>query len=81
MMKDGLLRQFNAFEIIMFVHALHLKGYEQLRLYSGMAPNGCAWRWFVYPKVLMMKDNSFEHHGDFVPFRCLFGSTGDDRPQ
>ena len=65
----------------MFLHEMHQRGYEKLRLLSGMSPNGCAWRWFIYPKVLMKTDNRFEYHGDFVPFDCPFGSTGDGDAQ
>ena len=80
-MINTVLEHFNAFEIIMFVHELHLRGYEQLRLFSGMSPNGNCWRWFLYPKVLMKTDNAFELHGDCVPFICLRGTTGDGRPK
>ena len=80
-MDNPILRQFNAYEIIMFLHEMHQRGYEKLRLLSGMSPNGCAWRWFIYPKVLMKTDNRFEYHGDFVPFDCPFGSTGDGDAQ
>lgn len=50
----------SAYEVIMIVHELHQRGYEQLRLFPGISPNGMCWRWMIYPKVLM-KDNSFEH--------------------
>lgn len=66
----------SAYEIIMIVHELHQRGYEQLRLYSGMSPNGCSWRWYIYPKVLM-KDNTFERQVGWIPFDCPSGSTGD----
>lgn len=79
-MKDNLLKEYNAFEIIMFVHELHSMGYEQLRLYAGMSPNGLCWRWYIYPKILMKLDNSFEHNSDMIPFCCLQGSTSDDEP-
>lgn len=80
-MDSPILRQYNAFEIIMFVHEMHQLGYEKLRLLPGMSPNGCAWRWFIYTKVQMKSDNRFEHHGDCVPFDCLFGSSGDPAAQ
>ena len=76
-MDNRILRQYNAFEIVMFVHEMHTRGYAKLRLFAGMSPNGCAWRWFIYPKVLMKSDNLFERHDDHVPFDCPFGSTGD----
>ena len=76
-MENRILRQYNAFEIVMFVHEMHSHGYGKLRLFSGMSPNGCAWRWFIYPKILMKSDNLFERHDDHVPFDCPFGVTGD----
>lgn len=71
----------SAYEIIMIVHELHQRGYEQLRLLPGMSPNGCAWRWMIYPKALMMDDNRFELGGDCTPFDCLRGSTGEAYPE
>jgi len=71
----------SAYEIIMIVHELHQRGYEQLRLLPGMSPNGCAWRWMIYPKALMMEDNRFEKGGDCTPFDCLRGSTGEAYPE
>lgn len=70
----------SAYEIIMIVHELHQRGYEQLRLFAGMSPSGCSWRWYIYPKVLM-KDNLFEHHDDWVPFDCPLGSTSEEFPE
>ena len=70
----------SAYEVIMIVHELHQRGYEQLRLFPGISPNGMCWRWMIYPKVLM-KDNSFEHHGDCTPFECLRGSTSAAFPE
>lgn len=78
MMKEGF--DASAYEIVMIVHELHQRGYEQLRLFPGISPNGMSWRWMIYPKVLM-KDNSFEHHGDCTPFDCLRGSTGAAFPE
>lgn len=75
-----MIKDYSAYEIVMIVHELHKRGYEQLRLLPGMSPSGCSWRWMIYPKVLM-KDNRFEHHGDFVPFECLNGSSGDSKPK
>ena len=45
-----------------------------------MSPSGCSWRWYIYPKVLM-KDNLFEHHDDWVPFDCPLGSTSEEFPE
>lgn len=70
----------SAYEIIMIVHELHLRGFEQLRLYSGMSPNGCNWRWYIYPKVLM-KDNTFERQVGWIPFDWPSGSTGEAFPE
>ena len=46
----------SAYEVIMIVHELHQRGYEQLRLFPGISPNGMCWRWMIYPKQLM-QDN------------------------
>ena len=70
----------SAYEVIMIVHELHQRGYEQLRLFPGISPNGMCWRWMIYPKVLM-QNNSFELHGDCTPFECLRGSTGAAFPE
>lgn len=70
---------YGAYEIIMMIHELHKRGYEQLRMVSGMSPNGCAWRWFVYPKVLMRDSNVFEHCCDWIPIATICGSTGTEK--
>ena len=70
----------SAYEIIMIVHELHQRGHEQLRLFAGMSPSGCSWRWYIYPKVLM-KDNLFERQVDWIPFDSPSGSTGDAFPE
>ena len=44
---------YSAYEVIMIVHELHQRGYEQLRLFPGISPNGMCWRWMIYPKQLM----------------------------
>lgn len=69
----------SAYEIVMIVHELHLRGYEQLRLFSGISPNGMCWRWAIYPKVLMKDSNECELY-DFLPFECPYGSTGSAFP-
>jgi hypothetical protein len=71
---------YSAYEVILFVHELHKKGYEQLRLVSGISPSGLSWRWMVFPKVFMIMGNSFEHNCDGVPFKYLHGSTGEGYP-
>ena len=60
--KD-LLYNTGAYEIIMAVDELHKQGYEQLRLLPGMSPNGCAWRWNIYPRCTMGRNNFFECNG------------------
>lgn len=70
----------SAYEIIMIIHELHQRGFEQLRLYSGMSPSGCCWRWYIYPKVLM-KDNLFERQVGWIPFDWPSGSTGETFPE
>ena len=70
----------SAYEIIMIVHELHQRGYEQLRLFAGLSPSGLSWRWFVYPKALM-KDNLFERRDGWISFECPHGSAGDAFPE
>lgn len=70
----------SAYEIVMIVHELHQRGYEQLRLFSGMSPNGFSWRWAIYPKVLM-KDSNMCERNDCLPFSCPYGSTGSAFPK
>lgn len=70
----------SAYEIVMFVHELHKRGYEQMRLYAGMSPTGMSWRWFIYPKVLMKKDKNFERKSYGPSFECVYGSTNEDIP-
>lgn len=81
MIQANMIEKCSAYEIIKFVHELHSRGYEQLRLLPGMSPNGCCWRWMIYPKVLMKNDCLFEQHGDCTPFNCLHGSTGEAHPE
>ena len=71
----------SAYEIVMIVHQLHQQGYEQIRLFPGMSPSGCSWRWAVYPKVLMKDSNKFEKLSDCLPFNCPYGSTGTPFPE
>lgn len=79
-MDDNNMRECSIYEIVMLVHELHKRGYEQLRLYPGLSPSGMSWRWNLYPKALMGDDNSFERHKGFISFDCLRSSTGDSRP-
>ena len=75
------LRDCSAYEVVMLVHELHKRGYEQLRLFAGLSPSGMSWRWHLYPKALMGDDNRFEHRKDTIPFECLRSSTGESRPE
>ena len=70
---------FSAYDIVMFVHELHKRGYEQLRLFAVMAPTGMSWRWFIYPRAMMLDGGMFERHGDNTGFECICGSTSDGR--
>ncbi len=70
------LEGYGAYEIIMMLHRLHQRGYEQLRILPGMSPSSLYWRWFIYPKVLMKNDARLERGMDFVQFDCPCGSTG-----
>lgn len=80
--EDKLIHTAGAFEIVMALDALHKKGYEQLRLISGMSPNGCAWRWHLYPKSYL--DAVSEHDGHYNcisgPHPFPFGSTCESNP-
>jgi hypothetical protein len=62
---DNILLNCSAYEIVMLVHELHKRGYEQMRFYAGMSPSGMSWRWYIYPKVLMRKFIHFEQGADF----------------
>lgn len=77
---SNIVYNYSAYEVILFVHELHKKGFEQLRLVSGMSPSGLSWRWMIFPKVFMIMGNTFEHDCDGVPFKCLQGSTGEGYP-
>lgn len=79
--NSELLWECSAYEIVMFVHELHQRGYEQMRLYVGMSPSGMSWRWAIYPKVFIQTHFDFEHGSDGTPFQCVFGSTGEDYPR
>lgn len=71
------IRDAGAFEIVMAVDALHKKGYEQLRLISYMSPNGCAWRWHIYPKSYLDAVSEHEGYCERVqgPHPCPYYST------
>lgn len=60
----------------MMLHELHKRGYQQLRILPGMSPNGCCWRWMIYPKVLMKGESRLEKHKDCMLFDCPRGTTG-----
>ncbi len=78
--KLYLSNKYSAYEIVMIVHELHLRGFEQLRLLCGMSPSGMSWRWMIYPKLLMGEEKRCERD-DSVPFRCLRGTTGEAHPE
>ena len=82
--ESQILLECSAYEIVMFVHELHNRGYEQMRLCAGMSPSGMYWRWYIYPKVFLQKYEkygNFEHRTDGIPFDCVYGSTGKDYPR
>lgn len=75
-----MIEECSAYEIVMIVHELHTRGYEQLRLFSGLSPSGGSWRWMIYPKVLMRNNLHCERSHDGLPFECPYGSTSNERP-
>jgi len=68
---------YGAADIILMLDELHHRGYEGLRLLPGMSPNGCCWRWAIYPRK-WLKDDLYllERCHDGVPFECPLGSIG-----
>ena len=54
---QALNENWGACDVVMILHELHQRGYEQLRLHCGMSPNGMAWRWNIYPKSIMDSPN------------------------
>ena len=79
-LQNNILSNYSAYEIVMLVHELHKRGYEQMRLFAGMSPSGMSWRWYIYPKILMQNDIHFEQVADFTPFKSVHGSTNEDYP-
>lgn len=71
---QALNENWGACDIVMILHELHQRGYEQLRLHCGMSPNGMAWRWNIYPKCIM-DDAEWERYGECPPFECPHGSA------
>ena len=47
-------------DIVLMVHELHKRGYQQLRLHSGWSPNGCCVRLNIYPKCVIKGTGYFE---------------------
>ena len=74
-MTQTLNENWGACDLVLIVYELHQRGYEQLRLFGGMSPNGMAWRWNIYPKCLMDKPE-YEWYDDCPPFECPHGSAG-----
>lgn len=64
-------------DIVLMVHELHKRGYQQLRLLSGFSPNGCAVRWNIYPKSSVKGTAMFERmpYGE-APQGAYHGSAG-----
>lgn len=52
-----MITNYSVYEILMIVNELLIRGHKQLRLHPGMSPSGMAWRWMVYPKLVMKDDN------------------------
>lgn len=75
-MMQALNENWGACDVVLILHELHQRGYEQLRLHCGMSPNGMAWRWSIYPKSLMNNDAEWEKYADCTPFDCPHGSAG-----
>ena len=63
-------------DVVFMLHELHKLGYEQLRLYAGMSPNGGYWRWMIYPKCLLLNQGDVEHNRECLPFYTIYSSTG-----
>lgn len=63
-------------DVIMMLHELHQRGYEQLRLHCGF---GLSWRWRIYPKCLMGNNAYWEKHSDCPPFECPCGTADSPR--
>lgn len=63
-------------DVVFMLHELHKLGYEQLRLYAGMSPNGGCWRWMIYPKCLLLEQGDVEHNRGCLPFYAIHSSTG-----
>ena len=53
---DPKLYNLSACDVIMMMHELHQRGYEQLRLFSCMSNTGLCWRYQSYPKVVVARD-------------------------
>ena len=54
-------------DIVLMLHELHQRGYQQLRLLPGWSPNGSCVRWNIYPKYVVTEGTgSFErnHYGE-----------------
>lgn len=54
-------------DIVLMLHELHNRGYQQLRLLPGWSPNGSCVRWNIYPKCVITEGTgSFErnHYGE-----------------
>lgn len=72
---QALNENWGACDVVLILHELHQRGYEQLRLHCGWSPNGLSWRWNIYPKCLIGKDAKWEQHDDYTPIDCPHGSV------
>lgn len=71
-------KEYSALDVILAVHLLHSRGYEQLRLLPGLSPSGCSWRWHIYPKCLLKGSSRMEKYPDPFACSCISGSTAID---
>ena len=64
-------------DIVLILHELHQRGYQQLRLYSGFSASGCYIRWNIYPKCVITEGTgSFERTNYEDSPSGYYGSAG-----
>ena len=65
-------------DVVLMVHELHNRGYQQLRFRSGYSPSGCSVRWAVYPKSSIKGTGMLErmHYEDnpYPSYECSAGA-------
>lgn len=54
MYNENFQYELGAYDVVNLLYELHQRGYQQLRLFSMMAPNGCAMRTCITTKRNMM---------------------------